>query len=63
MSSLTIKAGRLISTSDMQLARKLQKTIKLVDITGGATPQAVKQTANTISFMFCGEYYELEAVA
>lgn len=60
--SALLEAGRLISTSDIKLARKLQKVVKVADITGGKTPEALRQSAKTISFIFAGEFYELEAV-
>lgn len=60
--SILIKAGRLVSTTDMKLARKLQQVVKLEEITGGATPEALRGTRDRISFMLRGEYYELEAV-
>ncbi len=59
--SIVIKAGKLISTSDLKLAEKLQKTIKLEEITGGRMPERLVQTGGVISFMLRGEYYELEA--
>lgn len=58
--SILITAGRLISTTDLSLAKKLQKIIKIEEITGGKTPEALKQYQNTIGFMFRGEYYEIE---
>ena len=61
--SLTLEAGRLISTTDMKLARKLQQVINVRDITGGREPLAIKQDKKCISFMLAGEFYELEAVA
>lgn len=58
-----IKVGRLVSTTDMKLARKLQTVVKLEDITNGATPERLIQARGRISFMLAGEYYELEATA
>lgn len=58
-----IEVGRLVSTTDMKLARKLQKIVKLEDITNGATPEAIRGTRDRLSFMLAGEYYELERVA
>ena len=57
-----IKAGRLISTTDMKLAEKLQTIINLNEITAGKTPQAIRQNRARLSFMLAGEYYELERV-
>lgn len=61
--SLTIEAGRLISTTDMQLARKLQQVIKIAEITRGCEPQAIRQSNKCISFMLGGEFYEVERLA
>lgn len=63
MQNIILKAGRLVSTTDMKLAKKLQTIVKLEDITGGATPEAIRGTRKSISFMLAGEYYELEAIA
>lgn len=60
--STLIKIGRLVSTTDMKMAAKLHEVVKLEDITEGKTPQALRQGLNTISFMFGGEFYELERV-
>jgi hypothetical protein len=60
--SLTLEAGRLISTTDMRLARKLQQIVKIADITGGREPLAIRQSKKCVSFMLAGEFYELEAV-
>ena len=60
--SILIKAGKLVSTTDMKLARKLQQIVKLEDITGGATPEKLRQARDRLSFIIRGEYYELEAV-
>lgn len=57
-----LKIGRLVSTTDMKLARKLQKIIKLEEITHGATPRAIRGTRDSVSFMLAGEFYELERV-
>jgi hypothetical protein len=46
----------------MKLARKLQKIVKLDEITHGATPEAIRGTRDRLSFMLAGEYYELERV-
>ena len=62
MQSIILKAGRLVSTTDMKLARKLQTIVKLEEITNGATPEAIRGTRNSISFMLRGEFYELERV-
>ncbi len=59
---LLIEVGRLVSTTDMKLARKLQTTVKLEEITHGATPEAIHQGLNSISFMLAGEFYELERI-
>lgn len=59
--SILISAGRLISTSDMKLARKLQSIVSVEEITGGETPRHLRQYHGTLSFMFGGEFYELEA--
>lgn len=58
--SILITVGKLVSTTDMKLAAKLQQVVKLDDITKGATPEALRQGRNSISFMFRGEFYELE---
>ena len=58
-----IKVGRLVSTTDMKLARKLEQIMELDDITKGATPERIIQARGRISFMLAGEYYELEATA
>ena len=58
---LLITAGKLISTSDLKLAYKLQKFVSIAEITGGTTPEALRQSLHRISFMHHGEYYELEA--
>lgn len=58
-----ITIGRLVSTTDMKLARKLQTTVKLEEITNGQTPEAIRQGLNSISFMLAGEFYELERIA
>ena len=60
--SIIITVGRLVSTTDMKLARKLQTVVNLEDITNGATPEAIRQGRNSISFMLRGEFYELERV-
>jgi hypothetical protein len=61
--SVLLEVGRLVSTSDEKLARKLQKLVRLDEITGGKTPEALRQSQSGISFMFAGSYYELERVA
>jgi hypothetical protein len=58
-----IEVGRLVSTTDLKLARKLQTIVKLEEITHGATPERLIQARGTLSFMLAGEYYELEATA
>lgn len=58
-----ITIGRLVSTTDIKLARKLQTTVKLEEITRGKTPEAIRQNLNSISFMLAGEFYELERIA
>lgn len=63
MQSIILTVGRLVSTTDMKLAAKLQEVVKLEDITKGATPEAIRGTRNSISFMLAGEFYELERVA
>lgn len=61
--SILLEAGRLVSTSDEKLARKLQQLVKLDDITHGEKPGAVETTeSGTIGFMFAGNYYELAEV-
>lgn len=60
--SIIIKVGRLVSTTDMKAAQKLQKVVKLEDITKGRTPEAIRQGLNSISFMLAGEFYELERI-
>lgn len=62
MQNIILKAGRLVSTTDIKLARKLQTVVKLEEITRGATPEAIRGTRNSISFMLAGEFYELERV-
>lgn len=57
-----ITAGRLISTTDLKMARKLRELVTLEQITRGATPRAIRQGLNSISFMHAGEFYELERV-
>lgn len=57
--SLLIKAGRLVSTTDLKLARKLQQVVSIEEITGGNTPQALRQAKDAISFLYRGEYYEV----
>lgn len=59
--SILIKAGKLVSTTDMKLARKLQQIVNIEDITKGSTPEKLRQTRKSLSFMIRGEYYELEA--
>jgi hypothetical protein len=61
--SFVITVGRLVSTTDIKLARKLQQVVKLDDITKGTTPEALRQSKNRLSFMLAGEYYELERVS
>ena len=61
--SVLLQAGRLVSTSDEKLARKLQQLVKLEDITHGNQPVRVEPTEGGISFMFGGNFYELEEVA
>lgn len=58
--SILIRAGKLISTSDLKLAVKLQQFVSIAEITGNATPQALRQSRDCISFMHRGEYYEIE---
>ena len=55
-----ITVGRLVSTTDMALARQLQQIVNVNDITGGATLHELIQYGQSISFMFGGEFYELE---
>jgi hypothetical protein len=59
MQNILSHAGKLISTSDMKLARKLQQTIIVADITHFNQPQKVQKTDRSISFIFAGEFYEL----
>lgn len=61
--SIIIKVGRLVSTTDMKMAKKLQQVVKLDEITKGQTPEAIRQGLKSISFMHRGEFYELERVA
>lgn len=58
-----ITIGKLVSTTDMKLAAKLQEVVKMEEITNGATPERIIQARGRISFMLAGEYYELEATA
>lgn len=60
--SIIIKVGRLVSTTDMKMARKLQQVVKMDEITKGKTPEAIRQGLDSISFMLAGEFYELERV-
>lgn len=60
--SLLIKAGRLVSTTDIKLARKLHQVVRVHDITDGHAPQALKQAGDYISFIYRGEFYELERI-
>lgn len=62
MQSIIITVGRLVSTTDLKLATKLQEVVKLEDITKGRTPEAIRGTRQSISFMLAGEFYELERV-
>ena len=62
MKNILINTGRLVSTTDMKAAEKLQQIVKLEDITKGATPEKIRQGLNSISFMLRGEFYELERV-
>ena len=62
MQDIIITVGRLVSTSDLKLANKLQEVIELETITKGATPEAIRGTRDSISFMLAGEFYELERV-
>jgi hypothetical protein len=59
---LLINAGRLVSTTDMKLARNLREVVAVKDILGGKMPEGLRQTKKAISFMLNGELYELEAV-
>lgn len=59
--STLLQAGRLISTSDIKLASKLQQIVKVADITGNNNPEDLRQANGAISFMFGGEFYELAA--
>jgi len=58
-----ITIGRLVSTTDMKLAKKLQEIVNIEEITNGTTPERIIQTRGRISFMLAGEYYEIEATA
>lgn len=62
MNKILFEAGRLISTSDMRLAKKLQQVVRVADITRGATPEDVRPSGANISFMLGGEFYELAPV-
>lgn len=62
MQNIILKVGRLVSTTDLKLAAKLQEVISLEDITKGRTPEAIRGTRDSISFMLAGEFYELERV-
>lgn len=61
--SVLLEVGRLVSTSDEKLARKLQQLVRLDEITHGVQPGAIETTKSGISFMLDGEFYELERIA
>lgn len=61
--SVLLEVGRLVSTSDEKLARKLQQFVRLDEITHGQEPEAIETTASSLSFMLGGNFYELEKVA
>lgn len=59
MTNILSHAGKLISTSDMKLARRLQQPIIVADITQFRQPRDIRQESGSISFMFGGHFYEL----
>lgn len=58
---MLVYIGKLISTTDMKMAKRLGEVVNVSEITGGQTPQWCRQANNTLSMMFHGEYYEVAA--
>ena len=55
--------GRLVSTTDMDLARKIGQVISLDEITGGKPSAARTVEEGNQQHVINGEFYELERVA
>jgi hypothetical protein len=56
------KLGRLISTTDMKLARKLGEIVDVEAITRGHRVHFSRTECGTICFMLSGELYEVQNV-
>ena len=62
MQAVAIKVreiGRLISTTDIKLARKLEQFVTIDEITGGDPCKRTTTEAGTITFWHHGELFEL----